>query len=344
MLHGQEREQEQRDTPQDALEAPLAPDHGTGPLHLYVAGDAAAFGGLVHALENQGLRLAGALEDVETRLREDALARAVIVYPNPVMVLGAKLQAEEAMADSLQGWRESTERLLTLFRRDRRRITLLDGNAAQCAPGLLSQLLGARLSLSIAIAEDAGASQPDTEPAGLPHLVAAQVLRQDDAVATLIAELEASSLPLGPAYRVDVDAIVADGLAGEGRSEIDALGEENELLLLQLHQVQEELEAHFLESRKLIDAETHQARADARQARADVQQARAETKQARLARNSLQAEFNEARRDWKAERKVLTDKLKWSANDLAAIRRSLSWRVTAPLRRVLGLFVGGSKL
>jgi hypothetical protein len=89
-------------------------------------------------------------------------------------------------------------------------------------------------------------------------------------------------------------------------------------LTIELTRIREELEAHAVENLKLENVQ--------------------------LARKSLQEELEESREEWAEERKALADKLSWAADDLAAIRQSLSWRLTSPLRRVLGLFTGGTKL
>lgn len=335
MLQGQEQDRIHQH-PATASGAASKPDAPAGPVALHVFGDPMAFGGLVRALEGQGLQRAEALDGIENGLRQDADTRAVIVYPNPVILLAGQLQAGKRMGDAIAAWRDTTERLLVLFRRDRRRITLIDGHAAQRAPDLLQRLLGERLSRPLKVAEEGGAPGDAAEPAGLPQLVAAEALRQEEAAAALVAELEASSLPLGPAYRINVDAIAADGLTSADTAELDELRKENELLQLQLQQTQAELQALILENRIMKN--------ERKSSSSEVEQARTEAGKARLARESLQAEFNEAREAWTAERTALTDKLKWTADDLAAVRRSLSWRLTAPIRRVLGLFVGDSKL
>lgn len=340
MLQSQENQQYAPDrTPTHGAESDRS-DHGR--FGLYVAGEPKAFEGLVSALNTEHFQRHDELDAIVDGLAQNSSARSVIMYPNPVMVLGEKLQAGETLDEAIEDWRAETERLLAVFRRDRRRITLVDGHAALNTPDQFWRQLAARLPIALS-ADHFEQSAPELQPAGVPHLVVAQALRQDEGAAMLIAELEASSLSLGPAYRVDVDALVGQGVAGVSSSELDEVREENELLLLQLHQVQEELEAHFLENRK-YSGRLDEVRAEADKARVDADKARAEAEKARLARNSLQAEFNEAREAWSQERKALTDKLSWTTNDLAAVRRSLSWKLTAPVRRVAGLFIGDSKL
>ena len=321
------------------IETHQDPGRARGPVALHVAGAPAAFEGLTRSLAAAPFQSVSDLDALVADLVGNPKAQAVVIYPNPVLVIGTRLEEGDKPADAIEAWRRDTERLLGVFRRDRRKVTLVDGHAALAAPALFHRLLDARVPFSVGGLpdEEAGA---DGELAGLPHLIAAQALRQDDVAAPLVAELEASSLPLEPAYRIDVDDLVekwATAVAATGSSPADEeLAEENELLLHQLHTVQEELEAHFLENRR-FDSRLDEMQAEAKRARVAAEKAR-------LARRSLQEEFNEAGAAWKEERKALTDRLTWTANDLTAIRQSLSWKVTAPLRRVLGLFIGGSKL
>jgi hypothetical protein len=332
MLQDQERSEDPTD--RSAGSAKPAFERAAGPVLLHVAGAVAGLDGLARSLSAGPFQRADDLGALAEGLAANPSGRAVILYPNPVMVLGARLQSGDDTATAIEDWREDTERLLQVFRRDRRKVTLVDGHAAMADLALFHRLLGSRLTVATGETEGGGV-KADSTTVGLPHLIAAQALRQDEMAAPLAAELDASSLPLGPAYRVDVDRVVEEWAAGPA-SASDDLQEENELLLQQLHTVQEELEAHYLENRKA--GERFEA------LEAEALQARTAAKKVRLARKSLQEEFNEARAAWTEERKSLTDRLKWTADDLAAIRRSLSWKLTAPLRRLLGLFTGGSKL
>lgn len=267
------------------------------------------------------LRGAGAVEvkeldSVIEQLERDPNFRAVIVFPNPVLELGDRLEAGEPFEQGIATWSAAMEGVLAAFRRDRRRITLVDGEAARRAPDRLIPLLNER-SLALP-GQAAGAVQALARAAELKHLIAAQALALDETAAALHTELVASALPLGPAYDIDLDALFEEQRAGANAAEQADLRAENEQLSIQLSRVREELEARVVENRTL--------------------------EKIRLAKNSLEEELEESREAWSEERKALGDKLSWAADDLAAMRQSLSWRLTSPLRRVLGLFVGGTKL
>ena len=267
------------------------------------------------------LRAAGAvevsdLESVVERLEREPGFRAVIAFPNPVLEIAGQLKDGESFEQGVAVWRETMEPVLAVFRRDRRRITLVDDEAARCAPDRLLPLLNER-SLGLQD-QPAGSIQAVAKAAKLKHLIAAQALALDDAAALLHTELEASALPLGPAYRIDFDALAREQRAAANVAEQKNLRAENEQLQIQLSRIREELEAHIVENRKL--------------------------EKIRLAKNSLEEELEESREEWVEERKVLAEKLSYTAEDLAAMRQSLSWRLTSPLRRILGLFMGGTKL
>jgi hypothetical protein len=322
MLQGQKHHDQDSGSAADPAETPQGRE--PGPMSLYVAGDRSRFEPLVHALGELGARLESDVDAVTGALVRETGGRVLVLYPNPVMTLAGRLDQGDSLSATLNAWRNDTERLLALFRRNRSRITLVDGHAALEARDEFRQQLGNRWSLAIP-ALDAECTEDPRHGLGFLHLVAAQALEQDEAAAALLAELDASSLVLGPRRRIDLQALIDDTSPRAVSPEFEEIRKENELMRLQLRQLQAVYDSRVLGDRRMGEIRT-------------------EIKRARLARKSIEADFSEAREAWRAERKQLTDKLKWTADDLAAIRRSLSWRVTAPLRRVLGIFLGGSRL
>jgi hypothetical protein len=323
MLQGQEQAGQETGPAAEPVERQQQ-EPQQGPYCLCLPGNPERLAPLVETLREHGAPFEQEIDLLEQRLAQNPAARALVVFPNPVMYLVAQLEQGDALSAALAAWREQAEPLLALFRRDRARITLVDGHAALSATDEFYRQLETRLGMAVQTPDDPRAGA-ELESAGLLHLLAAQALTQDDAAGALLAELEASSLALGPAYRVDVQAILEQRSAPVSDPELDDLRAENALMRLQLRQLQAIYETQVLGDRRL-------------------EELRADTKRARLARKSVETDFKEAREAWREERKLLTDKLKWTADDLAAIRRSLSWRVTAPLRRVAGIFLGRSKL
>ena len=288
----------------------------TLPLAMHRIRGASADDTLGALLRGAGAEEVSDLDAIVERLERDPAFKAVIVFPNPVLELGDRLKDGASFEQEIATWRATVERMLAVFRRDRRRITLVDEDAARGAPDRLLPLLNER-SLGLQ-GQPAESGQARSRAAELKHLIAAQALGLDDATAVFQTELEASALPLGPAYRIDFDALFREQQAGANAAEQADLRAENEQLQIQLSRVREELEAHVVENRKL--------------------------EKIRLAKNSLEEELEESREAWSEERKALADKLSWTADDLAAMRQSLSWRLTSPLRRILGLFMGTTKL
>ena len=327
MLQGQKKDQEQLNSAAATAEVTAPRGETVQPqLLLYPIGDHAVFSGLVRTLEEVGFQSPNALGDVEQMLRHDESVHAVILYASPIVMLREKLEGGESFEHAISVWRENIESLLGLFRRNRRRMTLVDGHAAQRAPVLFQQLLAERLQVSLTVAD--GDWEPPTsgQSTELLNLIAAQALRQDDLATALSCELEASSLPLGPAYHFDLNRITVGELSVGDTPKLESLQHQNNLLLLKLRKTQEELEDYYLENRQLI------TEWDGGNSRADE------------ALKSIQAKFTEEKENWVKDRKRLTTELKRKETTLVAVRNSLSWRLTAPVRRILGVFLGDSGL
>ena len=373
------------------------PTVDSGSFVLYVPGEATSFEPLLGHFRAAGMEFCRDADTVETRLRFVEDDRVVVVFANPVLDLVARLHAGEDLDHATAAWCSDTERMLAMVRKNRGRTILFDGHAAMCAPELLKLRLAERLPW---IGENAMDSiRAELPQGGLKHLLASHALQRDDGASLLLSELEASSLALGPAFRIDLDAIPSDEGSSASAPELEKLGRENEYLLLQRQQLQEDFEACLRENQRLHDLgaatrEIEQARASieseftqAREAwqrerdafgakleaevnrqaqrqreslEKDHEAARKAWRQERktlieqleadaenkvqLARNQAESEFGDAREAWRQETEQLKNDLEWTANDLDAMRRSLSWRLTAPLRQLLGLFTGGSRL
>ncbi len=164
-------------------------------------------------------------------------------------------------------WSEANQQRLAFLRRHRGRAMLIDYVAARRDPVALAAICG-QVGLELPVPHSA--APWEEKPLVVERWLARQWLEHQAETEMLEAELEASAHPLAdePATEtILIDALLNaysqrvthDRVALEqARGEIDTLSaekggvvEENELLLLQLHQVQEELEATFLENRKL---------------------------------------------------------------------------------------------
>ncbi len=264
------------------------------------------------------LRSAGARPGPDLAALGDELGAApdlyaVLLYANPAIDVAQSLDAgAEPALDNLAA---AMGEVLSVYRAHRRQLTLVDIDAARAHPGALRDWLGDRLEWSSSMPEAGEASMPTP----LALAVARTLLRDDERLGALLAELEASSLPLpspaAPAVAGLLEALAGAREAVEQQAEapepvVDpAIQEEKALLMLQLERVQKALESQLTANR------------------------------------GLERRVQElADRPGPEELDALHERLKWTAQDLESVRNSLSWKLTAPLRKLLGLFKGHTEL
>ena len=163
----------------------------------------------------------------------------------------------------LQDWYASNRVLLGFRRRYRDRALLFDAEAACRQPQAFREACE-RIGLVLQPATQA----PPLESASvLERLIARELLSEDELTARVQAELEASAQPLEPS-RIELVELAPTALIDRYRQlqSLSAVNDvhkevlqENELLLLQLHQVQEELEAVFLHKQALEETQRENA-------------------------------------------------------------------------------------
>lgn len=212
---------------------------------------------LVNAVEHGGLaRLPEMLEANE----DDHL---LLFHDMPVLVVARAMAEGQSPAEALAEWQEQAERLLALVRRHRRRITLLPLDAALEDPEGFIQAIASRFDLGI---EAPTRSEPAPEtPGAVFRMMAENAVWQHAEARHLAAELQASALPVDlphslatPAvdlvfeeYRHNLETARQETerkLSNRKDPKVTDLQEENDLLLQQLHHVQEELETYYLNS------------------------------------------------------------------------------------------------
>jgi hypothetical protein len=247
-------------------------------------------------------------------------------YPQAIFLLfytSAELVAAEASLKELDPqefldvWQESNHALLRFQRNHRNSTLLLDAQAAVQQPGELV-FAGQKYGLNLRNHGTAAGSPvvPTLESWLLQYWVESQ-----SAIKFLQSQLEASAYPLGGSplpkqyqpmelirdfkkrvtdeYKIQIEALKNDNQ--QLKKEINSATYQNDLLLEQLHQVQEELETVFLQKHGL-EAEREQ-----------VEQ---------LRKNLLDK-----------ERKLLEQD-----RFLIMLKESIFWKMTAPLRPVVRLF------
>ncbi|NEV61131.1 hypothetical protein [Thiorhodococcus minor] len=199
----------------------------------------------------------------------------LLFYTAPEAALvEALLQGEEPQR-SMADWQAAAQHLMRFQRRHRRRSVLLDAEAARLDPQAMA-VAAQRIGLILPV-------EPHEAPARDQHvlerLLARRWLATQGDFALLQAELEACAHPLGeppPTPELGAEELLrqyrhqqlrqrqqlaeAEVESKRAQERLQALekrlkevAKENELLLSQLHQVQEELESQFLEGKRQRD-------------------------------------------------------------------------------------------
>ncbi|RRS33632.1 MAG: hypothetical protein NV67_15735 [Gammaproteobacteria bacterium (ex Lamellibrachia satsuma)] len=242
-------------------------------------------------------------------------ARFLLFYIRAESALAYALQKGINPEQFIEDWHASNQVLIHFQRRNRRRSLLLDAEAAAQQPDALADACQ-RIGL---VLQPANLSPILTYAApALECLLASQFLHEQPAIQVLQMELEASAQPLGEAvvhefpqlkelyqgyrqWQTRIEQLTTGRdeqakLATERQAELTQVKQaqevlnavskgaeqENELLLLQLHQVQEELESIFLQKQQIEQSNKEQG---------------SKLKQ-------LQQELDEARRQFQTEEKA----------------------------------------
>jgi hypothetical protein len=243
-------------------------------------------------------------------------AQFLLFYTRPEAAIAHALLQGIEPQQALQGWQTASRQMLQFQRRHRRSALLLD---AEAAGKNLETLIEICRRAGIPLQSPPGCCTPGSGPVSVERLLAGMLAEAQPAVQHLQAELEASAHPLGDSLSVAQlqplellhDLLTRQVSARNLQQLLDEVGEklhaaqneqntrqqdhqaltgthseivkENELLLLQLHQVQEELETIFLNKEK-IELEQKEKDQQLTQLRKQVSQlTRDRDEQARLA-------------------------------------------------------------
>jgi hypothetical protein len=248
--------------------------------------------------------------DLEAKLNEDGEARAILLYRRPEMVVAEQMAQGVEPTPTAATWLESIGRWMTVFRRHRRRIMLIDIESVIAESAEFAWVLKESTGV---VVDKIGATQlPDRQAPDPVMLAIASLFLQQDRdsnMSSALAEIEASSTNLGDSYvalpaAADVNEFYGRLVRSCERTQ--DLERENELLLLQLHQIQEELETYY--------DETISAGKRVTSVEAELKDCRSQRKKLQSKRDQLSVKLSEARRD------------------LRSLRSSASWRITRPMR------------
>ncbi|MDH3902550.1 MAG: hypothetical protein OES90_04940 [Xanthomonadales bacterium] len=261
----------------------------------------------------------------------------LFLYKDPSKFIADRIAVEITIETALRDWLERTSEVLALTRRKGSSMTLLNADSALNAPVELIRELNLRLSLQLNSA-GSHSRQSESEIDSISWLVARYAIQQNQAARLALSELEARSISPGTDAS-PVSQVIESyrNSARANKEELVHLEKEKELLALQVKQLREELKMTF----------------DAKQdAESTNQQFAKDIDQLRNNLHSVESELNQTRRE--AESKVvhmareieqLKSDLRWTSiqlkdreSNLENISRTLSWRMTAPLRWTLDLF------
>lgn len=214
----------------------------------------------------------------------------LLIYSRPEYTVEAAVESGASVDEALEAWSHDAHRIVDLFRRNRPRVTVVHGPSLLSKPDAFDRWAQETLGRSLSVREPSPAST--AHAAALHGLLAAQRVSASPELRDLTGELEACAVPLDgeppefpvrweDAYRelqaaraTAREVQAAEKTARDLQQALDTatkrqkehevrdgqireLEEENELLLLQLHQVQEELESYYLEARELREKHGH---------------------------------------------------------------------------------------
>ena len=337
----------------------VPPGHDIEPVwHLLVAAGLSpeADAGRAPVLVNTGKQ---GFEALPAWLEQHPEGHILLLFNAPVpMIAGLMADALEP-GEAVAQWRRQAEQVLAVVRQNRRCITLVALEAALADPAAFINLLGERFGLALKRPVDS--TETDENPGAVFRMMAENAVWQSPDVRNLAAELEANALPMPPSRGLLLPAVEEvysefNALVERTSSRNKELEEENELLLQQLHQVQEELETTLEKNRNLstkLDAlEKEQSAA----ASCSEQLTKVQTELDQVKRQS-----DERRKDLEEENELLLHQLHHVQEELEsyylngmnarheleevratieALYNSMSWKITRPLRFLVDLFTG----
>ena len=262
--------------------------------------------------------------EFESQLGTNETSSALLLWTRPETVLEQAMMRNEDPAQALAEWTASARSLLHGYRRNRRKSLLVDVEHAATAPDeflrACADHLALRVPAEVPPLEDAARDETASDP--IVRLIATQWATSTPEVEELLMELQASTQPLREPCESAIDCAAAwqeYRTAQEERQDeirLQELQEENDILLKQLHKVQEELESYYLE---LQDEKSKRSKAEDTVEKRD---------------QKIREQAAAIKEKDKSYQNLLAQKQRLF-RQLQDMRTSRSWRVTAPMRALV---------
>ncbi len=248
----------------------------------------------------------------------------LLLYQKPELAIARMLEQGRTCEQAINQWLSTAQLFINLHRHHRQNSHVLDIDSSIQSSDEFFSLCKQRYDLS-GSSEPLVATfgEPTTEtPDTLHVLVAKQLLQQSEQAELLISEISASTSPLANDNTDEEPGLNLDSVLQQQAqlsTEKQEIAEENELLILQLHQVQEELENYYLQSQ---DLQKEKYRLETRVA-AEAEK----VKQAKRKTAQTQSELKQAQQ----EVSRVLQKSGLTKAELTTIQQTLSYRLARPL-------------
>lgn len=196
--------------------------------------------------------------DVHRYEQEKPLSKGeelLLIYTRPGYAVEAAIEAKEEIQPVIDVWTGEAKDFLDFLRRNRGKVKIVHGPTIFQYPKEFGEFCNKHFGISVSPDMLGPAEEPRAE-SPTAGVIAAQAVAASFELTDLAGELEASAIPLGhkpPSYVPDWASAYEELRGSTDSQPLKELEEENELLLLQLHQVQEELESYYLEAKELRD-------------------------------------------------------------------------------------------
>lgn len=190
---------------------------------------------------------------------EHEAAHLTFIYDSPECFIAKALEKGDSLDSAVGSCREYIESILNVYRGNRRRITLMELQAVTANPTAALEVIERRAGVPSKQLDSHHSYNSQADVGDVASLVAACLQEEDYDLKRVVKELAASSALNGD-HRTESVARRLLALRDESSARIGEAKRkeaENELLLLQLHQLQEELETYFerhQQSDKKLDA------------------------------------------------------------------------------------------